>query len=116
MEYAIGAATGIGLCAMIFAFLSVAASVGLSRSGVGDDAGLAGRYITILSPLLCVIYVAWLVYGPTVARLTVHTALFVLVCAGIPAQLQSAHKLDALVVPHPSGSSTASGIAYRLKG
>ena len=43
----------LGLCAMTLAFLSVATAVGFSRSGVGHGAGLAGRYITIMSPLIC---------------------------------------------------------------
>jgi hypothetical protein len=82
----------IGLCALITALLGVAAAVGFSRSGAGDGAGLAGRYVTILSPLLCALYMAWLVYGPAAARRTVHIGLLALVCAGIPAQSRLARE------------------------
>jgi hypothetical protein len=82
----------LGLCAMMVALLSVAAAVGFSRSGAGHGAGLAGRYVTILSPLLCAVYVAWLVYGPAAARRTVHIGLLALVCAGVPAQLRFARE------------------------
>jgi hypothetical protein len=83
----------LGLCAVTVAFLSVAASVGLSRSGTGQSAGLASRYVTILAPLLSVLYVAWLLYGPSPVRRAVHIGLLALVCAGIPAQLRFAHEL-----------------------
>jgi hypothetical protein len=85
----------IGLCAVIGALLIVAASVGLSRSGVGREAGLAGRYITILAPLVCAVYLAWLVYGPAPARHAVHIGLFALVCAGISDHFRSARELGS---------------------
>jgi hypothetical protein len=83
----------LGLCAVTVALLCVAAAVGLSRSGTGQSAGLASRYTTILAPLICALYVAWLVYGPAPARRAIHVGLLALVCAGIPAQSRLAREI-----------------------
>jgi hypothetical protein len=83
----------LGLIAVMVAMLGVAASVGLSRSGLGPGVGLSSRYITISAPALSVVYVAWLIYGPASARRAIHIGLLALVCAGIPAQIQLAHAL-----------------------
>jgi hypothetical protein len=83
----------LGLAAVTVALLGVAASVGISRSGLGQSAGLASRYITIMAPLLCILYVTWLIYGSTPVRPAIHVGLLALVCAGIPAQLRLARDL-----------------------
>jgi hypothetical protein len=85
----------IGVGAVIGALLIVAASVGLSRSGLAGEPGLAGRYITILAPLVCAVYIAWLVYGPAPARRAIHVGLLALVCAGLPDQFRSARELGS---------------------
>jgi hypothetical protein len=78
----------LGLIAVILSMLSVAAAVGLSRSGLGPGAGLASRYITITAPLLSALYVAWLAYGPAPARWVVHVSLLALVCLAVPANTE----------------------------
>jgi hypothetical protein len=76
----------LGLIAMMTSLLGVAASVGLARSGLGPDAGLSSRYVTISMPLIGVVYFAWLLYGSTRARRAIHIGLLTLVCMGIPVQ------------------------------
>jgi hypothetical protein len=80
----------LGLCAVTVALLGVATSVGVSRSGSGPSAGLASRYTTILAPLISVLYVTWLLYGPASARRAIHISLLALICAGLPAQSHGA--------------------------
>ena len=83
----------LGLCAMMVALLGVAATVGFSRSGLGQEMGLASRYMTILTPLLYALYVAWLLYGSPAARHAFQIGLLVVVCAGLPAQITLARDL-----------------------
>jgi len=78
----------LGLIAVILSMLSVAAAVGLSRSGHGPGFGLASRYVTIAAPLLSALYVAWLAYGPAPARWMVHVSLLALVCLAVPANTE----------------------------
>jgi hypothetical protein len=65
----------------------------VSRSGTGPNAGLASRYTTILAPLICALYVTWLLYGPAPARRAIHISLLALICAGLPAQSRMARKI-----------------------
>jgi hypothetical protein len=83
----------LGLCAVTVALLGVATSVGVSRSGSGPSAGLASRYTTILAPLISVLYVTWLLYGPAPARRAIHISLLALICAGLPAQSRTAREM-----------------------
>ena len=46
---------------------------------------MLSRYITLASPLLGVIYIAWLTYGRPMSRAAVHVALLALVVSTIPA-------------------------------
>ena len=78
----------LGLIAVILSMLSVAAAVGLSRSGLGPGFGRTGRYIAIAAPLLSALYVAWLAYGPAPARRVVHAGLLALVCLAVPANTE----------------------------
>jgi hypothetical protein len=80
----------LGLIALLLSTIGVAVSVGVSRSGVDPMAGLYSRYITLSMPLLGVLYFAWLIYGPKLARRTIHMGLLALVCAGIPVHLRDA--------------------------
>jgi hypothetical protein len=73
-----------GLMAILLSMLSVAAAVGLSRSGLGPNAGLGARYVTLTAPLLGVLYMAWLAYGPVPARRGIHVVLLALVCLTVP--------------------------------
>jgi hypothetical protein len=72
----------LGLIGVLLSLLSVAASVGLARSGLGPAMGMSSRYVTLSIPLLGVIYFAWLVYGGPRSRRLVHIGLLALVCAG----------------------------------
>ena len=54
----------IGFIAIILGLLSMAVAVGVSRSGLGPGTGLANRYITIMTPLPCALYIAWLSFAP----------------------------------------------------
>jgi hypothetical protein len=45
---------------------------------------MSSRYITLTTPLLCVVYVAWLVYGRPRTRLAVHLGLLILMCLAFP--------------------------------
>jgi len=82
-----------GLIAVLLSLLGVAASVGVSRSGLGPGFGLSSRYISISAPLLSVFYIAWLLYGPNPARRAIHIGLLALVCAGIPANTRYALRM-----------------------
>jgi hypothetical protein len=79
-----------GLIALLLSTLGVAVTVGISRSGFGPTAGLCSRYITISLPLLGVLYFAWLLYGPALARRAVHISLLALVCAGMSTHVRGA--------------------------
>jgi hypothetical protein len=87
----------LGLIAIILAMLSMAAAVGLSRSGLGPGTGLSTRYVTLTVPMLGALYVAWLVYGPPRARRLVHAGLLASVCLAAPANLKSGLKYGAYV-------------------
>jgi hypothetical protein len=80
----------VGFIALVVAIVGVAVSVGVSRSGFGPRSGLCSRYITIATPVLGAVYIAWLIYGPARARLAIQISLLALVCAGIPAQARFA--------------------------
>jgi hypothetical protein len=74
----------LGLVALILSMLGVGASVGFSRAGLGPDAGLASRYISLAMPLFCTLYVAWLAYGNTAARAGVPLVLLALIILALP--------------------------------
>ncbi len=73
-----------GLIAVILAILDIAFAVGLSRSGLGPGPGRANRYITLMTPLLGALYVAWLTYPPVRGRQLLHIGLLVLVGLSFP--------------------------------
>ena len=54
-----------GLLAGIVAVGGVSLAIGVCRSGFGWTSGLSPRYVTVACPLLCVIYLTWLVFGGT---------------------------------------------------
>jgi hypothetical protein len=82
----------LGLMAVLMSMLGIAFAVGYSRSGLGPGSGGHGRYITISMPLLGIMFFAWLLYGQSAARRVIHIGLLALICAGIPAQSQSAQE------------------------
>jgi hypothetical protein len=82
-----------GLIAIILSMICVAIAVGLSRSGLGPECGLASRYVTTAAPLLGALYIAWLVYGPASARWMVHVGLLALVCLSVPANTEYSQRL-----------------------
>jgi hypothetical protein len=55
---------------------------------LGPSSGLYSRFVTITAPLIGVLYIAWLVYGPPGARWLVHNSLLAIFCATLPANTQ----------------------------
>jgi hypothetical protein len=86
----------LGLIAIVLSLLCVVGAVGLARSGFGPGTGLANRYFTISVPLLGVVYVAWLLYGPPPARRAIQLGLLTVVCAAMPYQIQFARTIGGL--------------------
>ena len=74
----------IGLMSMILSMLGIAAAVGLSRSGFGPGTGRATRYITLMTPLLIALYIAWLIYAPVRARRWLQVGLLLLFAFTVP--------------------------------
>ena len=72
----------LGLIGLLIAQLGVAASVGVSRSGMSTDMGMSSRYVTIAVPMFGIIFLAWLIYGSARVRRAIHGALFTLACLG----------------------------------
>jgi hypothetical protein len=85
------------MIAIILSMVSVAGAVGISRTGLGPPAILASRYITLTTPLLCAIYIAWLVYGNAPARLGMHLGLAALMCLALPNGRQFSRDLGSHV-------------------
>jgi hypothetical protein len=83
------------LIAVIASMLITALAVAYSRSFMGRGAGLPGRYVTIAAPLLCVIYVAWLVCGSNRGRRVVHGLLLVLAVLSLPGSVRFGLALGA---------------------
>jgi hypothetical protein len=78
----------LALAAVIVAMLIAAVAVGFSRSFMGPKFGLSSRYVTTSAPLLSVLYIAWLIFGPHRARRFVHGVLLTLVILAIPANIR----------------------------
>jgi hypothetical protein len=72
------------LMAIIASMLCVGAAVGVSRAGFGPAAVLASRYVTLTFPLLCVLYIAWLLYGRPRVRVGFHMLLLALIGLSLP--------------------------------
>ncbi len=76
-----------GLSALILAMISMAAVVGISRSGFGPTTGLQSRYITLTAPLFGAIYFSWSLYGSGVGRRLVHGGLLASMLIMLPANV-----------------------------
>jgi MFS family permease len=87
----------LGLFAIILAMLCVAAAVAVSRAALGGDRIMSSRYITLTTPLLCVVYVAWLLYGKARPRLAMHLGLIVLMGLSIPNGRRFSHRYGTFV-------------------
>jgi len=74
----------LGLTAVILSMLCVAVAVGISRAGLGPVAILSSRYVTLTTPLLCALYLAWLVYGKAPARAGIHLGLPAMMLLALP--------------------------------
>lgn len=83
-------ARALGLIAILVAMLAVTASVAFSRSGISDTIGQTSRYATLSVPLLAILYISWLLYGPTPARQLLHLGILAVVLASIPANYRVA--------------------------
>ncbi len=55
-----------------------------SRAGLGPDAALASRYVSLGMPLFCALYVAWLAYGNTITRIGVPLVLCAMIVLALP--------------------------------
>jgi hypothetical protein len=55
---------------------------------LGPSSGLYSRFVIITAPLIGVLYIAWLVYGPSGARWLVHTGLLAIFCSTLPANIE----------------------------
>ena len=49
--------------------------------------GMANRYVTIATPILCLVYVAWVVNGPHRIGRTIQLCLFALACLTLPSNI-----------------------------
>jgi hypothetical protein len=69
-----------GLACVMGAMASLALGTGWGRSGLGDQAGLQSRYITLAAPVLAVAYVTFASYGPLTTRKFLPMILFTGAC------------------------------------
>jgi hypothetical protein len=74
----------LGLIAVLLSMLGVAGALGVSRGGLGSNGTLFSRYVTLATPLLGVVYVAWLAYGRASVRAAIHVALLASVASTLP--------------------------------
>ena len=77
--------------------ICVAAAVGISRAGLGPVAILSSRYVTLTTPLLAALYLAWLLYGKAPARRGVHFGLATMISLTIPGGLHFSRDLGSYV-------------------
>jgi hypothetical protein len=77
-------ARSAGLLATLASVLLLALAVGYGRSGVNPDAGFSIRYVTMPSPLLCVVYFSAMLYASPWLGGLVRAALFVLLAVALP--------------------------------
>src|SRR5262249_51954474 len=52
-----------GLLLLLAAQGVMALGVGWGRAGMGPEAGFSSRYVTLTAPLLCCVYLLWILYG-----------------------------------------------------
>jgi glycosyltransferase involved in cell wall biosynthesis len=89
-----------GLACLAGGILSMALATGLAR-GTASVAAFANRYVTLPSPLLCVIYFAWVLYGPRATGRFVRVSLYSIVVGLLfynieyGARLGGSHSLEA---------------------
>ena len=76
-----------GLLLIIASLLTLALAVGWGRTGSGLGRGMQNRYVTIAAPVLCLVYVAWVVNGPYRAGRTIQLCLFILTCLMLPSNI-----------------------------
>jgi hypothetical protein len=67
----------LGLFCFLGAMASLALGIGMARSGWGEDAGYTPRYVPLVVPVLCCLYLIWEVYGAPVSRRVVQACLVV---------------------------------------
>jgi hypothetical protein len=78
-----------GLLAAMAAVLATVAAMGIGRAGFGPGSGFEARYALPCAPLLVAIYLAWLLYGGSTARLA-QASLFAAACAALSVNVQQA--------------------------
>ncbi|MBI3860350.1 MAG: hypothetical protein HY290_00490 [Planctomycetia bacterium] len=116
----------IGLALVIAAHLGLAAAIAWGRSGMGERAVLAARYVTLICPLLVAIYLAAVRFGSTPGHRFVTASLCLAHLALYPANLIASwsivypRKIEAAVlsreinlgVPLPDLVRRHSGVFY----
>ncbi len=85
-------ARAFAMIAVLLAMIGAALAVGISRSFIG---GRAGRYVTTTAPLLCALYVAWLVHGSARTRRLVHASLCAVVVLTVPVNIKFGLRVGA---------------------
>ncbi len=68
----------LGFLLFLGAMISLALGIGWGRSGFGDFAGFAPRYVLSAAPVSCCIYFVWGIYGPLTIRYFAQMCLFIL--------------------------------------
>jgi hypothetical protein len=67
------------------AFTAVACAIGWGRSGCGEGAGLADHYALFTAPILCIAYIAFVLYAPRDFGRLSQVLLLTTLCATLPA-------------------------------
>jgi hypothetical protein len=78
----------LGLFFFLGAMASLALGIGVARSGWGEEAGYAPRYVPLAVPVLCCLYLIWEVYGAPVSRRLVQACLLVPLVLLLPLNVQ----------------------------
>jgi hypothetical protein len=73
-----------GLAASAVAMFLLAAFVGIGRAEFTADAGIQDRYATLAAPLLCILYLVFLLYGGERSERAVPMTLFVAALLATP--------------------------------
>lgn len=84
-----------GLLLAIGSVCGVVLAIGVGRSGLGPDSGLAGRYALLSVPVLLCVYYGWLLYGRTAGQ-WVQAALLVCGCAAAFMSVAPAREYGAM--------------------
>src|SRR5262249_51650526 len=88
-----------GLLMFLGAVASLILALGWGRAAMGKDAGFASRYVTLMAPALCWVYLVWALPTRRGGAL-VHTCLFTLACIPFLANAKEATRWAERVHEH----------------